>query len=156
MRKCRYRKLNRFVRFTGLEKKSWNFDLMSRSALEPCPDQIKGAAGGAGDQKRWILRLDKEGFFFSPRSRALIGLDHQILSGFIVARVLSPSSSSYIVSSYFVLNEGETWLSYFCVWWLNNYCHFSTSVIMHRFPRKNDCMFTILDKGFSVLCHFFF
>ena len=64
MRKCRYRKLNRFVRFTGLEKKSWNFDLMSRNALEPCPDQIKAAAGGAGDQKRWILRLDKEGFFF--------------------------------------------------------------------------------------------
>ena len=64
MRKCRHRELNRFVRFTGLEKKYWNFDLVSRSALEPCPDQIKGAAGGASDQKRWILRLDKGGFFF--------------------------------------------------------------------------------------------
>lgn len=106
MRKCRHRELNRFVRFTGLEKKYWNFDLVSRSALEPCPDQIKGAAGGASDQKRWILRLDKGGFFFS-RSKALTGLDHQILSEFIVARRLSTSSSSYIVSSYFVLNEGE-------------------------------------------------
>ena len=107
MRKCRYSELNRFVRFTGLEKKYWNFDLVSRSALEPCPDQIKGAAGGASDQKRWILRLDKGGFFFFPRSKALTGLDHQILSEFIVARQLSTSSSSYIVSSYFVLNEGE-------------------------------------------------
>ena len=108
MRKCRHRELNRFVRFTGLEKKYWNFDLVSRSALEPCPDQIKGAAGGASDQKRWILRLDKGGFFFFfLRIKALTGLDHQILSEFIVARRLSTSSSSYIVSSYFVLNEGE-------------------------------------------------
>ena len=64
MRKCRYRELNRFVRFIGLEKKYWNFDVVSRSALEPCPDQIKGAAGGAGNQKRWILRLENGGFLF--------------------------------------------------------------------------------------------
>ena len=64
MRKCRYRELNRFVRFIGLEKKYWNFDVVSRSALEPCPDQIKGAAGEAGNQKRWILRLENGGFLF--------------------------------------------------------------------------------------------
>lgn len=45
-----------FPRLTQLAK-SWNFDLVSGGAFDPCSKQIKGTVTRAGDRMRCLVRL---------------------------------------------------------------------------------------------------